>query len=130
VLRDRARVDTAALRALGASGTVNVGASGMQVVVGPTADQLASDIRACLARPAPAGMDREAWMKALGGRENVTGVQACAGRVLVTVRDGSRVEAQALEALGARAVAAPGATSIHVLHADAAALEETLARAG
>jgi len=130
VLRDRARVDTAALRALGASGTVNVGASGMQVVVGPTADQLASDIRACLARPAAAGMDGEAWMKALGGRENVTGVQACAGRVLVTVRDGSRVEAQALEALGARAVAAPGATSIHVLHADAAALEETLARAG
>ncbi len=49
-LADRARVDKERLRVLGASGTVNIGAQGMQVVVGPVADQVAGEIRARLAR--------------------------------------------------------------------------------
>ena len=49
VLGDRARVDARALAELGSRGTVNIGEDGMQVVVGPTADLVAADIRARLA---------------------------------------------------------------------------------
>ncbi len=132
-LADRARVDKERLRVLGASGTVNIGAQGMQVVVGPVADQVAGEIRARLARggvPA-AHLPGAAWVAALGGAANVAAVEARPGRVLLTVKDASRVDTKRLEALGARGVASPSPTSVHVLHADAAALgAELLALVG
>jgi PTS system N-acetylglucosamine-specific IIC component len=126
VLRDRAQVDTEALRRLGASGTVNVGASGMQVVVGPMADQLAAEIRAAL-RLGGTTFDPATWLQALGGRNNVSRIEAAPGRVMVTVKDASRIDADALVDLGARAVGVPSTTSVHVLHADAEMLGARLA---
>ncbi|HZZ94318.1 MAG TPA: N-acetylglucosamine-specific PTS transporter subunit IIBC [Usitatibacter sp.] len=128
VLRDRKRVDADALRGLGASGSVNVGASGLQVVVGPIADQLAGEIRASVSGGS-ARVDAAAWMQALGGAGNVVRLESVPGRLLVTVRDAGCLDAQALVRLGARGVGVPSPTSVHVLHADAPALESSLAPA-
>jgi PTS system N-acetylglucosamine-specific IIC component len=126
VLRDRSRVDTEALRRLGASGTVQVGAHGLQVVLGPIADQVAGEIRAQLARTA-VSLSRDDWLAALGGAGNVTSVESRAGRVLLGVQDASKVDAAWLERLGARAVAVPSTTCVHVLVADAEPLAGALA---
>jgi PTS system N-acetylglucosamine-specific IIC component len=126
VLRERSRMDTEALRRLGASGTVNIGGRGVQVVVGPVADQLAGDIRARLSGGSKP-LDRAGWIAALGGPANVARVEPVPGRVLFTVKDAARIDARRLADLGARAVGTPSATSVHVLHADAEALAAALA---
>jgi PTS system N-acetylglucosamine-specific IIC component len=131
-LADRARVDAAALRRLGARGTVDVGSDGLQVVVGPKADQVAGDIRARLAAGTdapgreilPSGREIVA---ALGGAANVARVEAATGRVLVTVNDGARIDEKALAALCPRGVAIPKPVSVHLLHANPGELERRIA---
>ena len=49
IVRTQATVDTEALKRLGARGVVKPSATALQVVVGPTADQLASEIRDAMA---------------------------------------------------------------------------------
>jgi PTS system N-acetylglucosamine-specific IIC component len=98
----------------------------MQVVVGPMADQLAAEIRAAL-RLGGTTFDPATWLQALGGRNNVSRIEAAPGRVMVTVKDASRIDADALVDLGARAVGVPSTTSVHVLHADAEMLGARLA---
>lgn len=49
VLADRSRIDGERLAALGARGSIAVGSDGLQVVLGPIADQVAQDIRRALA---------------------------------------------------------------------------------
>jgi PTS system N-acetylglucosamine-specific IIC component len=127
IVRDRTRADAAALRALGASGSVNVGERGLQVVVGPIADELAGEIRAFVAHGAAStSIDARAWMQALGGTANVEKIEPAAGRVLVTVKDCTGIDRERLVALGARAVAVPGPRSVHLLHEDAQALRAGL----
>jgi PTS system N-acetylglucosamine-specific IIC component len=126
VLRDPAKADGEALRRLGASGTVKIGTHGLQVVVGPIADQVAGEIRAQLAR-SPMSLSRDDWLAALGGAGNVTNVEARAGRLLFSVQDASKVDTPRLQSLGARAVAMPSKTSVHVLHAEAEPLGAALA---
>jgi len=129
VLADRGRIDAAALRALGSRGTVNVGEQGLQVVVGPIADQVAGDIRARLAsatldaeRP-----DAKRVLAALGGTANIARVESAPGRVLVTVKDDSGVEAPSLGALFPRGVARPNPGSVHLLHAAPKSIAAALA---
>ena len=144
VLADRTRIDAAALRALGSRGTVNIGEAGLQVVVGPIADQVASDIRSrlslgaaaaarapatsetSLAAPSAPMPDVAAVLSALGGKVNISRVEPAQGRVLVTVRERARVDFEALRKLFARGVAVPGDTSVHLLHPDAAAVASRL----
>lgn len=45
VVNEPARVDDAALKSLGSSGTMRVGDKGVQVILGPIADQVAGEIR-------------------------------------------------------------------------------------
>ncbi len=128
VLREREAIDANRLRQLGASGTVKVGAQGLQVVIGPIADQVAGEMRARLKAAAPAAQAAPAeWLAALGGAGNVTRVEPLPGRVLLTVKDARRVDAARLLALGARAVGTPSASSVHLLHARAEALGAELA---
>jgi PTS system N-acetylglucosamine-specific IIC component len=150
VMADRERIDADALRRLGASGVVRPGTDGLQVVVGPIADQVAGEIRARLATlrregralDAPAavqgtqarpetGVARLAsagdWLTALGGRGNVQRVEGAAGRLLVTVLDATLMNEAALRALGVRGIAKPNAGSVHLLYADAPALQGALA---
>ncbi len=135
------RVDEAALRRLGARGVLRLGANGLQVVLGPIADQVAGDIRGRLAHPPPvaagnAGVTMAATsssaarprterlpapqlLAALGGRANVRTLEAAAGRVLVDVADAAAVDQAALLSLGVRGIAQPAPGRLHLLHADA-----------
>ena len=129
VLDDRTRVDASALRRLGARGVVNFGTNALQVVLGPEADQVASEMRAHLA--AGAGTRDAAHaapiVDALGGGANVLAIESAAGRVLVTVRDPAKLDLDRLRSLLTRGVATPSPTSVHLLHPDAHALETQLA---
>ncbi|HEX4780172.1 MAG TPA: PTS transporter subunit EIIB, partial [Usitatibacter sp.] len=130
VLRDRARVDAGALRALGSRGMIDVGAAGLQVVVGPIADQVASEIRAHLASTdaGPSLPDTNALARALGGAGNVASVELAAGRVLVAVNDRARVDAPSLQALLERGAGLGAGSTVHLLHADPQALATGLRR--
>jgi N-acetylglucosamine PTS system EIICBA or EIICB component len=129
-LADRSRVDAAALRRLGARGTVNIADTGLQVVVGPMADQIATDIRARLAAgDATIHADASAAdvLAALGGARNVARVEVAPGRVLVTLKDGAKADEPALRALCPRGIAMPKSGSVHLLHARPDDLEANLA---
>jgi PTS system N-acetylglucosamine-specific IIC component len=129
ILADRGRIDAAQLRRLGSRGTVNVGENGLQVVVGPIADQVASDIKARLASGATSREDVPAAkdiVAALGGSGNMAQVQAVAGRVLVTVRDAAKVDERRLRELCTRGVALAKPGSVHLLDANPGVLEAAL----
>ncbi|HYM41956.1 MAG TPA: N-acetylglucosamine-specific PTS transporter subunit IIBC [Steroidobacteraceae bacterium] len=118
-LAKESAVDLEALRRLGAAGTVRPAADTLQVVVGPIADQLAGEMRALLqSAPAAAAVprvDTAALLAALGGRSNVTAVEAAAGRLRVSVSDAGRVDAGAIRLLGLRGVARAAPAVVHVL---------------
>lgn len=132
-------VDVAALKRLGAAGTVRPAANALQVVVGPIADQLAGEMRPLLraaptaaASPAPRrapvaataaapAVDSAALLRALGGRANVRTVEAVAGRLRVSVGDTGRIDAGALRHLGLRGLALPAPGVAHVLTGPGAA---------
>ncbi len=137
-------VNESALRQLGARGVLKLGETGLQVVLGPIADQVAGDIRARLGstvRQAPTGNvatptaaappanlpSASAILDALGGKANVKTVETASGRILLSVHDNTRIDPAALRALGVRGVATPAPGSVHLLHADAAFLAEPLA---
>lgn len=123
VVADQKAVDESALKALGARGFVRPSAEALQVVVGPIADQLATDIRAELKAPAAptqtASIDDV--LEALGGAGNVRAVQLSASRVCVTLNDGAAIDAARIQSLPVRAVARPAPTSIHLVIGPAAA---------
>lgn len=149
-LAQRDNINEASLRALGSRGVVKLGNDGLQVVLGPIADQVAGDIRKRLAvlprgavanvsAPAPVPVAvpvkiatavesglAESLLLAVGGNANVKRVELASGRVLILVNDGSRVDDAALRALETRGIARPQSGSVHVLHANAAGLEQSL----
>ncbi|MEA3152333.1 MAG: N-acetylglucosamine system or component [Gammaproteobacteria bacterium] len=115
VLADNRAIDEAALKRLGSRGVLRSAAQGLQVVLGPIADQVAGEMRTALRTDAPAGtppaalrsMDGPALLAALGGSTNVTNLETAAGRLLVhTVRPGL-IDQPALRALGIRGLALP-----------------------
>ena len=132
VVADPGLINESALTALGSRGVLRIGDGAVQVVVGPIADQLASEIRAqwrapstpAVSAPAPAsvplaaaGPDQvtlDAVLAALGGRGNITGLHANSTRLCVAVRDPGAVDEAALERL-ARAIARPTPTSVHLI---------------
>ena len=131
-LVDRARVDERALSRLGARGCIAVGHQGLQVVLGPIADQIAGEIRAELARghaPTPPATlpTATALHAALGGTANLVRLEVRDGRVLVTLRERTEVSLEALNALGLRGWAQTAQGSVHLLHADPEGLHAVLA---
>jgi PTS system N-acetylglucosamine-specific IIC component len=152
VLADRNLVNEEALRRAGSRGMVKLGDHGLQVVLGPIADQVAGDIRARLAMPRTAADGASAagaptsvtpsretpastgpipsvadLLTALGGRRNLLRFDAAAGRLMLKVADAGAVDEEALTALGVRGVARPAPGSVHVLHPNAPALQQLLA---
>jgi PTS system N-acetylglucosamine-specific IIC component len=117
---DSGAINEAALKRLGARGVVRPSTGSLQVVLGPIADQVASDIRAALrSRPiapeASKGHDASALLKVLGGRANVLDIVAVPGRLLLKLARTDAVDDRALEALGVRGVARAGDNSLHLL---------------
>jgi PTS system N-acetylglucosamine-specific IIC component len=120
MLIDNRAIDEPALARLGSRGLLRSSHTGLQVVLGPIADQVAGEIREAmrmgvaplLAVQIPAS---SALLSALGGRRNVGGVECHAGRVLVRVADAKIVDEPALRTLGIRGVAHPAADSLQLL---------------
>ncbi|MGH8265235.1 MAG: N-acetylglucosamine-specific PTS transporter subunit IIBC [Steroidobacteraceae bacterium] len=114
-LNDPAAVDTQALTALGARGTVKPSAKELQVILGPIADQVAGDIRTALRQGTSGEPTAEGLLAALGGAGNVHAIALSSTRLCFTVGDDARVDTGALDALGVRGVARPKAGSVHVV---------------
>ncbi len=123
---DSTRIDVAALTRLGAMGVVRPAPNAVQVVLGPIADQVAGEIRRYLhagAEVTPGGpvgasiavISAPELLAALGGAANVTSVECAAERLLVRIVRQQDVNPAALEALGARGVAATKSGLVHVL---------------
>jgi PTS system N-acetylglucosamine-specific IIC component len=128
VVVDQGKVDEPRLKALGARGLLRPSAQGLQVVLGPIADQVATEMRAAagtLAAPAPAAapatatpiasVDAGPWLAALGGRDNVIEAGAASSRLWLKLRDPARLDRPALTALGTKAIAAPGQDIVHLI---------------
>jgi N-acetylglucosamine PTS system EIICBA or EIICB component len=125
VLDDPAAADEAALRSLGARGFVRAGANGLQVVLGPVADQVASDIRAAagslqapsgggLTASPPSELLTSAMIEALGGSGNIRSVEANETRLVATLVRHDAVDAERLAAAGSRGTMRSG-DRLHVL---------------
>ncbi len=126
VMVNNAAIDETALKRLGARGVLRGSSSGLQVVLGPVADQVAGEIRAAIragaaagaAAPVPAGMnaiDSAALLAALGGRDNVQQAESLAGRLSVRTSRIESVDAAALQTLGVRGIARSGKHSVQLL---------------
>ena len=133
VVSDAALLDEPALKALGSRGVLKLADGGVQVVVGPVADQLASEIRSALkkggdaapqviaappaaspvAPPADTRLLARA-LEALGGRGNIAELELRSSRLCISVREPAQVDEAAL-AGAVRAMARPAPRSIHLV---------------
>ncbi len=134
---DQAAVQDQALKRLGARGVVRPGPDVLQVVIGPQADQLASDINASLKRtgadrsiPTPASLPQSAGvydesilntlLAALGGASNVASIDARATRMRIAVTDPTKVDEARVQSMGWRGIARPSNEVLHILVGPAA----------
>ncbi|MEK0430561.1 MAG: glucose transporter subunit [Gemmatimonadota bacterium] len=127
-VRDPARAHPEALKALGATGVFQAGAS-VQAVFGTRSEALKGEMRRVLGGGAPAGdPDGDALLAALGGAANVSAVADVAGtRVRVVLRDLGRLDESALTALGVRGVQMlDGGVAHLVVGADAPVVAQAL----
>lgn len=136
VIRDRQRVDEAALKRQGARGVVYPSPTDLQIVLGPIADAVADEIRARLAMgdapeaPDASGTPDQAATRALGGPANLRAVSVRGSRVCVDVHDPDRLIWDDIHALPLRAATLAGVTSVHlVVGPDAHAFAGGLAQA-
>jgi PTS system N-acetylglucosamine-specific IIC component len=134
---DQAAVQEATLKQLGARGIVRPGPDVLQVVIGPQADQLASDINASLkttrldrAAPLPAASRQPAGaydestlstlLAALGGARNVASIDARSTRMRIVVADPAMIDEAQVQSLGWRGIARPSNEVLHILVGPAA----------
>ena len=139
VINDQSNVEETRLRSLGAHGIIWPSDSCLQIVVGPTADAIAMEMRTAVgslgastpvyaaATMTEASADAAPWLEALGGQDNLREAGAASSRIWVELTDAARLDESALRKLGVRMIARPAAASIHLLvdHAEpiAAALQ-------
>ncbi|HEX7013423.1 MAG TPA: N-acetylglucosamine-specific PTS transporter subunit IIBC [Steroidobacteraceae bacterium] len=133
-IKDQSAVDEPALKGLGARGCVRPSEQALQVVVGPIADQLASQIRSALklsiqprhevpAAPvdiATASVRESpetvaAVLDALGGARNVRDAQLAGSRICVALEDAAALRESTLEQLPIRAIARPTPERLHLI---------------
>ncbi len=131
VVSDQATVDEAKLKTLGARGVIRPSATTLQVVLGPIADQVASEIKAALAQsqaapvsiasdvapgaPQETFVNVEPILSALGGAANIRAIKALSSRLILSLRDAASADEAKLAQAGARGVARPDADSMHLL---------------
>jgi PTS system N-acetylglucosamine-specific IIC component len=137
IVENQDSVDQQALKRLGAHATVKVSTDGLQVVLGPIADQVAEEIRTQL-RTQPLTSSTltkvtpeiiSALLSALGGRENVREIEAVASsRLRVTVANATEIDENAIRSLGLRGIARPTADRVHILIGPSAPEALTLLR--
>ncbi len=116
-IRDAARIDEPALKALGARGIMKPSAHAVQVVLGLMADQVAGEIRAAASlestgkiaenaqRSGTVAVNANAIAAALGGKANIRRISANANRLLLELADVAGVDDAGLRAAGVRSIA-------------------------
>lgn len=115
-LADPTAVDEAGLKALGSRGIVRPGGPALQVVLGPTADGVASEIRAAMQAPMPRPTTHVTDMlDALGGASNVRALDARSTRLVVDLNDPARADLTAFPAFGVRAAATTAQNRLHLI---------------
>jgi PTS system N-acetylglucosamine-specific IIC component len=115
ILVDPAKVDEAALKALGARGVVRPGGNALQVVLGPIADRVAGEMRA-LGKIAPAiEAQGDIWLAALGGRQNVLDIAVDAGRMRARIADMAAIDSAALNKAAPRGWSEVSPGIVHAL---------------
>ncbi|HEV2271619.1 MAG TPA: N-acetylglucosamine-specific PTS transporter subunit IIBC [Steroidobacteraceae bacterium] len=148
-VRTQETVDVEALKRLGARGVVKPSATAVQVVVGPTADLLASEIREAMtsmpregaavqaadaanptlppsaapsaaAAPAPVKEVLQGLLAALGGRGNVRSIEPASSRLRIGVASTGAIDTAAIRKLGMRGVAIAATDCVHVIVGPAA----------
>jgi PTS system N-acetylglucosamine-specific IIC component len=121
---DNARIDEPALKSLGSRGVIRPAPGSVQVIIGPLADQVASEIQDVLrsgshgtaaASSNPEQTLARGVLQALGGASNVREVGFCSTRLRLLVIDDQRVNDVALKGLATRGVAKPSVGSIQVI---------------
>ncbi|MBW4330232.1 N-acetylglucosamine-specific PTS transporter subunit IIBC [Stakelama sp. CBK3Z-3] len=140
VVHDQAKVDEKRLKALGSRGMLRPSQTGLQVVLGPIADTVAMEMRAAAGPLSPVAaetgtmretsapaIDPAPWFAALGGAANVTESGAADTRLWLSLSDNMLIDEDALARLGVRMVARPGAGSVHLIVAEANAIQRGLA---
>jgi PTS system N-acetylglucosamine-specific IIC component len=122
VVADQAKVDGAALKALGSRGMIRPTPDALQVVLGPIADQVAGEMRVYLkqprtppAEPVSPSRDVTALIVALGGLDNVKTVEARSTRVLIYLKDAGGMKEDAFGSLGLRGMVKTGPGRLQVL---------------
>lgn len=101
IVRDQAAVDEGGLKRLGARGVIRPSPRDLQVVIGPTADQLARDMREVSSeREGKSGFDPLA--RAFGGVYNIRSATVQAGRIVVMLVDPDRADGSAIDAASPR----------------------------
>jgi N-acetylglucosamine PTS system EIICBA or EIICB component len=133
---DKAKVDQARLRALGAAGVIEVG-NNVQAVFGTQAEALKNQITDAIAGAPPAttatpaaapvaDSKAEQLIAAFGGRENLVNVDACITRLRMEVADKAKVDQARLRALGAAGVIEVGNNVQAVFGTQAEALKNQI----
>jgi PTS system N-acetylglucosamine-specific IIC component len=126
-LVDPKAINEPALRSLGARGIVLPGGDSVQIVLGPVADQVASEIRAAasaVSSQAPAGLAD------VLGPAGIRSVEVRGSRLLVDLDDPSRLSPSDLARLGARGwVKVAGGVQVIIGPGVEAAAEALLAKA-
>ena len=125
---DSAAIDEKALRSLGARGVLRPSKTTLQVVLGPIADMVASEIRAAVgslaAAPAVAAVtpvavvapkDASRLLAALGGAGNLREIDARSTRLRVTLADSGKIDRQALAKIATRGLVQAGPDCLHLL---------------
>ncbi|HMD73971.1 MAG TPA: N-acetylglucosamine-specific PTS transporter subunit IIBC [Steroidobacteraceae bacterium] len=119
VLADLELIDERALKRLGARGVIRAGAQGLQVVLGPEADQVAGHIRDSLRRLTTVrdadDSQSKALLTALGGAGNVLALERGADRILLRALRLDTLDGPKLERLGVRAIARTGENTVQLL---------------
>src|ERR1700676_46278 len=121
VLVDNRAIDEATLKRLGARGILRSSDQGLQVVLGPIADQVAGEIRAALRGVPPAtavdtpAVDAPGLIAAMGGRDNVIDFGTFANRLMIRMAHPERIDEAALGRLGVRGIARSAADRIQLL---------------
>jgi PTS system N-acetylglucosamine-specific IIC component len=123
-LIDPGLADDAQLKAIGARGLVRPGGDSLQVVLGPIADQVATEIRTALRAPqlpsmsAPLSGDPpqpSRLLQALGGAHNIEQVEVRSTRLIVRTRNDVILDDAAARDLGLRGAARSAGGLLHII---------------
>ena len=143
-LKDTSMADEGVMKALGASGMVRVGEKNLQIILGPLAEIVAGEMKqvsaaedlsaiqvpvqkvASVAQPSatsavktiePAVIPQLArgFTRAVGGRKNLTRIEACVTRLRLQVQDTSVIKDDEIKALGALGVVRIGTHNLQIV---------------